>query len=169
MSKGIYQHKPHSQETKRKIGEANRGRIRSEAIKLKMRKPNNRWSSFRKSVCSCGRNLPRGNRAGICWLCSRQKRSGVNHYNWKGGITPVNKKIRMSSEYKLWRKAVFERDNYTCQKCNVRGVYLEANHDLPFSLFPDLRFEVLNGETLCKSCHSLTPTYKGRIRKYAFI
>ena len=33
-----------------------------------------------------------------------------------------------TKEYKEWRKAVFERDNYTCQDCGEKGVYLEAHH-----------------------------------------
>ena len=40
------------------------------------------------------------------------KKIGSKNPMWKGGITPVNKKIRMSLEYKFWRAAVFERDNY---------------------------------------------------------
>lgn len=88
---------------------------------------------------------------------------GESNTNWKGGITPLNEKTRKSVEYKKWRDLVFRRDDYTCQKCGKRGGDLEADHDLPFSLFPDLRFEVLNGQTLCKKCHRETPTY-GDIR-----
>jgi 5-methylcytosine-specific restriction endonuclease McrA len=36
---------------------------------------------------------------------------------WKGGVTEKNAVIRTSLEYKNWRRAVFERDDYTCQKC----------------------------------------------------
>jgi hypothetical protein len=41
-------------------------------------------------------------------------KSGKDHWNWKGGKDPMIVKLRASKEYKLWRKAVFTRDNYTC-------------------------------------------------------
>lgn len=85
---------------------------------------------------------------------------------WKGGITPINKKIRNSIQYKLWREAVFARDNYTCVWCRIRSkkglgkrVILNADHIMPFSLYPELRFSVDNGRTLCVSCHRKTDTW----------
>jgi hypothetical protein len=54
---------------------------------------------------------------------------------------------------KIWRKAVFERDDYTCQECNNRGGVLHAHHKKPKSLYPDLTFDVNNGITLCETCH----------------
>lgn len=78
---------------------------------------------------------------------------------WKGGITPINNKIRASFEYRLWRKSVFERDKYTCVFCKQVGGYLEADHIKPFSVFPELRFAIDNGRTLCRSCHKKTDTY----------
>lgn len=79
--------------------------------------------------------------------------------NWKGGITPINNLIRNSEEYKLWRKAVFERDNYKCVWCGIRGVTIHADHIKPFALFPELRFAIDNGRTLCVPCHRTTDTY----------
>lgn len=61
--------------------------------------------------------------------------------------------IRNSTEYKEWRTAVFERDNYTCQLCGAHGVKLNAHHKKPFAYFPELRTDTSNGITLCVSCH----------------
>ena len=79
--------------------------------------------------------------------------SGDNHWNWKGGITPKVKSIRSSTEYRHWRKKVFYRDNYTCQICNKKNVKLRAHHKKSFSDFPELRFDICNGLTLCEECH----------------
>jgi hypothetical protein len=81
---------------------------------------------------------------------------GEKHWNWKGGITPIHLAIRESLEYKIWRRSVFERDNYTCIFCgDNKGGNLIADHIKPFSLFPELRFAIDNGRTLCKKCDNL--------------
>lgn len=80
--------------------------------------------------------------------------TGERSGNWKGGITPLNEKIRQSTEYSDWRKSVFNRDNFTCQHCNDnKGGNLHAHHIKPFADFPELRFEISNGLTLCRKCH----------------
>lgn len=90
---------------------------------------------------------------------------GEDNPRWRGGITNTNLIIRNSAEMKRWRTAVFERDDHTCQSCGVRGGKLNADHELPFALFPDLRFELLNGRTLCVSCHQKTDTHGIHIEK----
>lgn len=67
-----------------------------------------------------------------------------------------------SPEYKAWRKSVFTRDGFTCQMCRAKGVYLEAHHVNGWAEYPELRFDVSNGQTLCRDCHKLTPNYKGK-------
>ena len=78
---------------------------------------------------------------------------GPNHWNWKGGVTSFKDKNRHSLEYKEWRKSVFERDDFICQTCFQRGGKLQADHIKMLSTFPWLRYEITNGQTLCKPCH----------------
>lgn len=98
------------------------------------------------------------------------KRTGAESPNWKGGVTPINKLIRKSATYKLWRTSIFERDNYTCVWCGLnsgggKSVILHADHIKPFAYFPELRFAIDNGRTLCIDCHKTTDTYAGKALK----
>jgi len=87
-------------------------------------------------------------------------KSGKLASNWQGGKTPEGIRIRNSRKYAEWRKAVFERDNYICIICGYdKGHILQADHIKPFAHFPELRFDVDNGRTLCKNCHKKTDTY----------
>lgn len=84
---------------------------------------------------------------------------------WKGGITGINRLIRSSFEYRLWRESVFKRDNWTCTECGKKGGELNADHIKPFSQYPELRFAIDNGRTLCINCHKNTPTFGGKVNK----
>lgn len=95
------------------------------------------------------------------WTTKRNKetnhlRRGENSYHWKGGTYGTERHRDMGrQEYKQWRSNVFQRDNWTCQTCQVRGVYLEAHHIKGWAKYPELRYELDNGVTLCKPCHDL--------------
>jgi len=82
------------------------------------------------------------------------KYKGEKIWNWKGGITPINVKIRTSTKMRRWREKVFKRDHYTCQICgDNKGGNLVAHHIKAFYKYIELRFAVGNGITLCVKCH----------------
>lgn len=78
---------------------------------------------------------------------------GEKHWNWRGGITPENHRARTSLESRLWREAVFTRDEWTCQKYGIRGGKLHAHHIQNFADFPELRTSIGNGVTLSDKAH----------------
>lgn len=128
--------KTHSEKSKKKIGLGNKGKIVSKLSRIRMSKSAKYKPKF--------------------------DRRGKNHWNWKGGIKPINEIIRHSIEYRLWRESVFIRDNYTCIWCSERGGKLNADHIKSFSLYPELRFSIDNGRTLCIDCHKTTENYAGK-------
>jgi len=81
-----------------------------------------------------------------------RNQSGDKNPHWCGGTTPKRLKIYNSVKYKEWRKAVFKRDNYNCQNCKIKRDLI-AHHIKSFSRYPELRFVVDNGKTLCLDCH----------------
>ena len=89
---------------------------------------------------------------------------GEKAYQWKGGISKHYKEEYHTLKYKLWRESVFQRDGYVCQKCGFKGNqgYLTAHHIKSWAKYPELRFNIDNGQTLCEDCHSKTDNYRGR-------
>jgi hypothetical protein len=95
--------------------------------------------------------------------------SGEKNPGWIDGRTPFVKLIRHLSCYKYWEKMVKKRDDFTCQKCNIRGGKLHSHHKKSFNLIyeenkdkinfaedayniPEF-WDLDNGITLCKKCH----------------
>lgn len=139
-----------------------------DAVKLRDNQRNIRW------ICECecgnitivvGSSLKNLNTTSCgCYNRERSKEvnsqihriglSGANNPAWKGGVSDKNSLIRNSSSMVIWRKAVFERDKYSCQKCgDDRGGNLRAHHIKNFATNESLRTDVNNGITLCENCH----------------
>lgn len=94
---------------------------------------------------------------------ARNVKSGSEHWNWKGGVTPLNQRTRTSEEYNSWRLAVFKRDNFCCRICHSKGT-LQAHHINSWTEFPEDRFILENGLTLCKECHDQYHKYEKEVR-----
>lgn len=60
-------------------------------------------------------------------------------------------------QYKAWRLSVYRRDKFCCQMpgCKQKGfkAKIQAHHIKTWAAFPELRFQMTNGITLCKLCH----------------
>ena len=136
-----------SEETKEKIRQANIGKKHSPSTRAKM------------SMSHIGRIVAPETRKKIS-----DAQKGELGNGWRGGIYPSHLAIRKSPEYKAWRQRVFERDGFTCVNCGQLRGQIEADHIKPFSLYPELRFVISNGRTLCRKCHSKTPTYGFNIK-----
>lgn len=154
---------PFSKEWRENIGKAGLGRapwnkgketpleVKEKQRQAKLRKPTRYWLGRRRECIA-----------------------GENHYNWKGGVSKLSSRIRHSYKYRQWRSDVFTRDDFICQSCDKRGVYLEAHHLKEFvkilgehniktvdeALECEELWNINNGVTLCRECHDKTK--KGR-------
>jgi len=88
--------------------------------------------------------------------------SGKNNGKWEGGKTKECLRIRMIFQHKTfrWKQKILFRDNFICQNTNcphcknIKSLNLEAHHIKSFLYFPELRFNIDNGITVCKKYHS---------------
>lgn len=169
--------KKHTEDAKEKNRKAHLGKKQSkESIekmkqKLKGRKPiwliGKSLSKEQKdkiSLASKGRKFSNEHRIKISIAHKKLVKQGKHHLG-DGSKTPINNLIRQSVEYKLWREAIFKRDNFTCVWCGIKGGRLNADHIKPFALYPELRFAIDNGRTLCEPCHKTTETYLNLYKK----
>ncbi|KKM73278.1 hypothetical protein LCGC14_1412110 [marine sediment metagenome] len=156
--------KPHSEETKRKISEGVRNNLPSTAFKkghkfgrrFKKGEGLGNTNGFKRGQPSWnkGKKLTQEHKDKV--KKNHADISGKNHYNWKGGITPLNLKIRGSIKWKIWRESIFKRDNHICQNSNCQfcnnkaGNYLHPHHIIPVKEclkldYQDLVFDIENG------------------------
>lgn len=81
---------------------------------------------------------------------------GNKHWRWMEDRSSVdlNKRRWNTKECIRWREEVFTRDNYCCrisnQDCDGE---VQAHHILRWSEYPELRFNINNGITLCHRHH----------------
>ncbi|MDE2227280.1 MAG: HNH endonuclease [Patescibacteria group bacterium] len=134
--------KKHSEETKAKISENRKGKCLGNQ------------QGFKKGMEPWNKGIPYFIHDAEWRTKVSKANSKENHWNWKGGITSQNQRMRNSFRHKEWSKAVYARDKWTCQKCGLNDHHkIIAHHIVEWSKDPSLRFDVSNGVTLCRSCH----------------
>lgn len=115
-------------------------------------------NAYMRYRCACGGesvttfgNFLKGVR---CKSCGIKKLQGPNNYLYNASKTQADREAkRQYTAYSEWRRKVYERDDYTCQRCGAKGVSLNAHHLESYSHNRELRTELDNGVTLCKPCH----------------
>lgn len=155
MPRGVYFR---TKEYRKKISLAGKGRRMSEETKRKI-------SKVKTGNCyNYGKKMADEQKDKI-----RKYRLGKKFpLGYKIGIpkkTAEYVRIRMSPEYKQWRLFVFQRDSYKCQICEKIGGELQVHHIKRFSQFPESRFDLNNGVTMCIDCHKKTDTYLKNFKK----
>lgn len=121
-----------SKETREKMSRTRIGHQISSATKDKIRQA----LTGRKRPELSGEKNP-------CWNPNREE-------------VAVNAK-RNTIEHRTWARAVKNRDGWKCRMKNKDCTdKIEAHHILPYSKYPELRYEINNGITLCKFHHPRT-------------
>jgi 5-methylcytosine-specific restriction endonuclease McrA len=112
------------------------------------------------------RPLQRGRMKGIMRLQREIKRN----QRAKSKLREREIRFRMSmhqqglinlDQHKRFRYQVLIRDNFTCRVCGSR-INLTVHHIKSISLYPELRYKISNGVTVCRQCHDEIEYWKER-------
>lgn len=116
---------------------------------------NGKWTGGKNKCKDCEKQLT-SYKALRCRKCQSLFNRGENNPCWK----PPEQRIggeamqaRNSIEYDEWRFSVYKRDRNLCEICGERKDPMVAHHLDGFNLFPEKRFDVDNGVTLCDFHH----------------
>jgi len=178
--------KKHSIEAKIKMSLISKGRTKSESHINNMKKPKSTECINNMKLAKNIGRFKKGNKSywkGKKISLKHRKKLSISHKgkniknkDYSGKYMTLSKLIRSMPEYRQWRSNCFTRDNWTCQTCNKRGGYLEIHHIKSIKkiiLGNNIKgtlsarnckelWDINNGVTLCKYCHSLTYNYKGK-------
>lgn len=160
-----------SPEIRRKISEKLKGSKKSSETILKMRiaQKINKSNVSKETGLKISRAKKGKKASPETKLRMSLAQNGERGNKWKGGITPLYLQIRHHLKTRQWVSDCFTRDNFTCQKCWAKGGKLNCHHIKYFSkIISEYKIKNLqealdceelwnlnNGVTLCKNCHSL--------------
>jgi 5-methylcytosine-specific restriction endonuclease McrA len=112
-------------------------------------------------------------RQNLCYGCYQVARpgrpTGEDHYAWKGGKTRDPRFVRLSSEYRTFRKKMLARDEYQCQVCGDLPDKVQLDHIIPQVARPDLIFEPKNVRAICERCHRRTATFSNDAKYFRWL
>lgn len=165
----------HSQKTLAKMVLANTGKKRTVETKLKMslakigrkNKPHSTEARVKMSLASKGvpksdshkksLSIARKKNPVRFWLGKkRTEMSGERNWRWIKDRSKIKTSDRSFNDpnSKIWSRNVKNRDGWKCKIANdTCSGQLEAHHILPWRDYPELRYEINNGITLCHAHH----------------
>ena len=165
--------KPHSEATKKLLSEKakqqwkeGRGRVRtgfehSEETKKKMSEAHGKgedshnWKGGKPNCLDCEKMLSTY-KMKRCQRCDGKARSGSNSPMWIADRSKLKKseKKHLDGRYRDWMLAVKNRDNWKCRMDNEQCEgHLASHHILDWVNYPELRYDINNGITLCHAHH----------------
>ncbi len=171
----------HSEETKLKqslsnIGKNNPMYGKTTSIKQKeAARKNMIGNKYRKGLTSPmkGKKHTKKTIKKICLtkLIRGSTKKGEEHYRWIKDRNNLKRDVgseeRRSSIYKNWRRLICNIDNWKCKinnkDCNGR---LEVHHILGWVDYPELRYNINNGITLCHAHHPRKRAEEKRLSPY---
>jgi 5-methylcytosine-specific restriction endonuclease McrA len=79
-----------------------------------------------------------------------------------------NEKHYQLARHRKWRAKVLRKAKHLCSHCIKYGKEVtatHAHHRLPLDQYPELAYDVNNGEALCGACHNREHPEKGKHKK----
>ena len=160
MPTGIYKRKPLTEEHKKNISLASKGRIFSEETKLKISRAltGKKLSEEHRVKCGNGKRGMSAWNKGLKGFNAKEK-----HWNWKGGVSKnkgIYRRIRRNLENNAQGSHTFgewelpkKQYGYTCPCCEKSEpeIKLTEDHIIPLSKGGSDLIE--NIQPLCRSCN----------------
>lgn len=128
----------------------NKGKKMSEEQKKKLSLAHLGKSAWNKGIKGVYNRSEQGK------ISFREKMSGPNNPKWviERGRLIKGDRILNDPLQQWWSRSIKNRDNWKCRISNENcSGKLEAHHILPWSEFPELRYQLNNGITLCHAHH----------------
>lgn len=164
MPTGIYKRKPHTEETRKKLSLSHIGMKVSEETKRKIKETKLKQGIIMPdhikkmlSLKNKGNTYALGIKHTDEWkLQAKIRSSGENSPCYIKDRTKLKtgREKSYDTQYKYWMRKVKNRDLWKCKMANedCKGK-LEAHHILDWENYPELRYDINNGITLCHAHH----------------